>query len=236
MNERFSDRARHVFALANQEALRHHHAEILPAHILLGMIAEGSCVGTDALQHLDISLDVVRDKTLGLIGEGKAGAGVGKMPQSASTRAITEYAIEEARNLGHRLVGTEHLILGLVRYPEGVPAKVLTELGVSVNGLREEVQNLLRTEPEPAQGPATNGNFEWIHQQELAKAFRSPAFWHTLILATDSANRLGHGEIQPEHLMMALLRNPDTPINKKLAEKGVTGDWLHRCVVEQNGS
>lgn len=237
MNERFSERARHVFALANQEALRHHHAEILPAHILLGMIAEESCVGTEALRELDISLDVVRDRTLALIGEGQADAGVGKMPQSTSTRAVTEYAIEEARKLGHRLVGTEHLILGLVRYPEGVPAKILTELGVSLTGLREEVLNLLRAEPVPAQGAAaTAGNFEWIHQQELAKAFRSPAFWHTLILATDSANRLGHGEIRPEHLLLALLRDPELPINKKLAEKGVTADWVRQYVIDQNGA
>ncbi len=238
MNERFSDRARHVFALANQEAVRHHHAEILPAHILLGMIAEGSCVGTEALRHLDISLDQVRDKTLALIGEGDSGAGVGKMPQSASTRAVTEFAIQEARKLGHRLVGTEHLVLGLVRYPDGVPAKVLTELGVSVSALREEVLGMLHAEPENTQAgvPTGSGNFQWIHQQELAKAFRSPAFWHTLILATDSANRLGHGEIRPEHLLLALLRDPELPINKKLAEKGVTADWLRQYVIEQNGA
>jgi len=238
MNERFSDRSRHVFALANQEAVRHRHAEILPAHLLLGLIAEGSCVGTEALLHLDISLETVRDKTLALIGKGQAGAGVGKMPQSASTRAVTEYAIQETRKLGHRLVGTEHLILGLVRYPDGVPAKVLTELGVNLSTLREEVLSLLRADPAPTQAGvgAISGNFEWIHQQELAKPFRSSAFWHTLILATDSANRLGHGEIRPEHLMLALLRDSDSPLNKKLADKGVTADWLRQQVAEQNGA
>ena len=236
MNERFSDHARHAFALANQEAVRHHHAEILPAHVLLGLMAEGSCVATEALRHLHISLDEIRTRTLALIGQGHAGPGVGKMPQSAGTRAVTEYAIEEARKLGHRLVGTEHLILGLLRYPDGVPAKVLTDMGVRLADLREKVLAMLHAEPQASVSEGSPvGNFEWIHQQELANAFHSPAFWHTLILATDSAHRLGHGEIQPEHLLLGVLRNPKLPITQKLAEKGVTADWLRQCVVEQNG-
>ena len=71
-----------------------------------------------------------------------------------------------------------------------------------------------------------HGDFEWVHQQELAKAFRSPAFWHTLILAVDSANRLGDGEIRPPHLLLALMRDASNGIAELLAEKDVTVDWL----------
>jgi ATP-dependent Clp protease ATP-binding subunit ClpA len=70
------------------------------------------------------------------------------------------------------------------------------------------------------------GDFEWVHQQELAKAFRSPALWHTLILAVDSANRMGAGEIEPTHLLLALMRDPSNGLAELLAEKDVTVDWL----------
>ena len=73
---------------------------------------------------------------------------------------------------------------------------------------------------------SAHGNFEWIHQQELAKAFHSPKFWHTMILAVDSANRLGASEIEPQHLLMALLRDESNPLAKLLADKGVTAHWL----------
>ncbi len=87
---------------------------------------------------------------------------------------------------------------------------------------------LLRSSTDPSHDLAhsRHGDFEWLHQQELAKAFRSPAFWHTLILAVDSANRLGAGEIEPPHLLLALLRDPASGLADLLAEKGVTVDWL----------
>ena len=74
--------------------------------------------------------------------------------------------------------------------------------------------------------PSRQGDFEWVHQQELAKAFRSPTFWHTMILAVDSANRLGDGEIEPRHLLLALMRDSSNGITELLHEKGVTLDWL----------
>jgi ATP-dependent Clp protease ATP-binding subunit ClpA len=73
-----------------------------------------------------------------------------------------------------------------------------------------------------------HGEFEWVHQQELAKAFHSPKFWHTMILAVDSANRLGAGEVEPHHLLLALLRDQATGVAKLLEEKGVTADWVRK--------
>ncbi|MCH8854499.1 MAG: Clp protease N-terminal domain-containing protein, partial [Planctomycetes bacterium] len=81
-----------------------------------------------------------------------------------------------------------------------------------------------------------HGNFEWIHQQELAKAFHSPKFWHTMILAVDSANRLGASEIEPQHLLMALLRDESNALAKLLADKGVTTDWLSEQFVNSSES
>ena len=81
-----------------------------------------------------------------------------------------------------------------------------------------------------------HGDFEWVHQQELAKAFRSPKFWHTMILAVDSANRLGAGELEPQHLLLALLRDESTGVAKMLAEKGVTLDWVRDQMQRDTGN
>jgi len=78
-----------------------------------------------------------------------------------------------------------------------------------------------------------HGDFEWVHQQELAKAFRSPKFWHTMILAVDAANRLGAGEIEPQHLLLALLRDESTGVARMLKEKGVSLDWVNEHISNQ---
>lgn len=227
MHERFSERARHAMALANQEALKHNHREVLPAHVLFGILTESHAGGSELLRKQRINVDKLREEVDALIGQGTATVGIGKMPHSAGTRAVIEYAIEEARKLGHRQIGTEHILLGLVRYPDGVPAQVLTRMGININDLREELLALLDSgSPDSQRG----GDFEWIHQQELSRAFHSPAFWHTLILASDSAHRLGEGEILPEHLLLGLLRNPNFKLAGLLREKGVTTDWVREMI------
>jgi ATP-dependent Clp protease ATP-binding subunit ClpC len=150
------------------------------------------------------------------------------MSHRDDTRKAISFAIDEARKFGHTYIGTEHLLLGILREGTNVPAAVLTERGVNLDKLREEVLNILRTskdESHHAVGSSNNAH-EWLHQQELAKAFRSPKFWHTLILAVEAANRLGHGEVGNEHLLLALLREPDDFVAKMLAEKDVTIDWV----------
>ncbi|HEX5243044.1 MAG TPA: ATP-dependent Clp protease ATP-binding subunit, partial [Tepidisphaeraceae bacterium] len=154
MFERFTDRARKVMALANQEAQRFNHEYIGTEHILLGLVKEGSGVGANVLKNLDVDLRKVRMEVEKLVKSGPDMVTMGKLPQTPRAKKVIEYAIEEARNLNHNYVGTEHLLLGLLREHDGVAAQVLMNLNLKLEEVREEVLNLLgagvETE-EPAQ-------------------------------------------------------------------------------------
>ncbi|MDP6987309.1 MAG: ATP-dependent Clp protease ATP-binding subunit [Phycisphaerales bacterium] len=143
MFERLTDRARKVMALANQEAQRFNHEYIGTEHILLGLVKEGSGVGANVLKALEIDLRKVRLEVEKLVKSGPEMVTMGKLPQTPRAKKVLEYAIEEARHLNHNYVGTEHLLLGLLREQDGVAAQVLMNLGVKLEEGREEVLNLL---------------------------------------------------------------------------------------------
>jgi ATP-dependent Clp protease ATP-binding subunit ClpC len=143
MFERFTDRARKVMALANQEAQRFNHEYIGTEHILLGLVKEGSGVGANVLKNLGVDLRKVRLEVEKLVKSGPEMVTMGKLPQTPRAKRVIEYAIEEARNLNHNYVGTEHLLLGLLREQDGVAAQVLMNLGLKLEDVREEVLNLL---------------------------------------------------------------------------------------------
>ena len=143
MFERFTDRARKVMALANQEAQRFNHEYIGTEHILLGLVKEGSGVGANVLKNLDVDLRKVRLEVEKLVKSGPETVTMGKLPQTPRAKKVIEYAIEEARNLNHNYVGTEHLLLGLLREQDGVAAQVLMNLSLRLEDVREEVLNLL---------------------------------------------------------------------------------------------
>jgi ATP-dependent Clp protease ATP-binding subunit ClpC len=155
MYERFTDRARKVMALANQEAQRFNHEYIGTEHILLGLVKEGSGVGATVLKNLDIDLRKVRLEVEKLVKSGPDMVTMGKLPQTPRAKKVIEYAIEEARNLGHNYVGTEHLLLGLLRERDGVAAQVLMNLGLKLEEVREEVLNLLGAGVETEASPET---------------------------------------------------------------------------------
>src|SRR5512133_740229 len=159
MFERFTDRARKVMALANQEAQRFNHEYIGTEHILLGLVKEGSGVGANVLKNLDVDLRKVRLEVEKLVKSGPDMVTMGKLPQTPRAKKVIEYAIEEARNLNHNYVGTEHLLLGLLREHDGVAAQVLTNLGLRLEEVREEVLNLLGAgvEGEEASQPGAPG-------------------------------------------------------------------------------
>ena len=159
MFERFTDRARKVMALANQEAQRFNHEYIGTEHILLGLVKEGSGVGANVLKNLEVDLRKVRLEVEKLVKSGPDMVTMGKLPQTPRAKKVIEYAIEEARNLNHNYVGTEHLLLGLLREHEGVAAQVLMNLGLKLEEVREEVLNLLGAgvEPEESEGQAGPG-------------------------------------------------------------------------------
>lgn len=143
MFERFTDRARKVMALANQEAQRFNHEYIGTEHILLGLVKEGSGVGANVLKNLEVDLRKVRLEVERLVRAGPEMVTMGKLPQTPRAKKVIEYAIEEARNLNHNYVGTEHLLLGLLREHDGVAAQVLMNLNLKLEEVREEVLNLL---------------------------------------------------------------------------------------------
>src|SRR5881227_2689332 len=143
MYERFTDRARKVMQLANQEAQRFNHEYIGTEHILLGLVKEGSGVAANVLKNLDINLRKIRLEVEKLVQAGPDMVTMGKLPQTPRAKKVIEYSIEEARNLNHNYVGTEHLLLGLLREQEGVAAQVLMNLGLKLEDVREEVLNLL---------------------------------------------------------------------------------------------
>src|SRR6202453_3956217 len=143
MFERFTDRARKVMALANQEAQRFNHEYIGTEHMLLGLVKEGSGVGANVLKNLDVDLRKVRLEVEKLVKSGPDMVTMGKLPQTPRAKKVIEYAIEEARNLNHNYVGTEHLVLGLLREHDGVAAQVLMNLGLKLEEVREEVLKLL---------------------------------------------------------------------------------------------
>ncbi len=142
MFERFTDRARRVVVLAQEEARMLNHNYIGTEHILLGLIHEGEGVAAKALESLGISLEAVRSQVEEIIGQGQA-APTGHIPFTPRAKKVLELSLREALQLGHNYIGTEHILLGLIREGEGVAAQVLQKLGADLNRVRQQVIQLL---------------------------------------------------------------------------------------------
>lgn len=225
-------------ALANLEAVRLKHDSLMPVHILLGLLAKGGNVSSLVLRNLNVDIEELREAAAKSVSPGREAPHMAKLPQAAGTKEVIEFAIDEARKLGHQYVGTEHLLLGLLREGHDPPAQLLAQRGVKIERLREEVLTLLNSAKDEDHTPpgAGHGGFEWLHQQELAKAFRSAGFWHLLILAVDSANRLGDGEVHHEHLLLALLRDETHPVARWLRDRGITLDIVRDWMASGRGT
>jgi ATP-dependent Clp protease ATP-binding subunit ClpC len=157
MFERFTDRARRVVVLAQEEARMLNHNYIGTEHILLGLIHEGEGVAAKALESLGISLDAVRQQVEEIIGQGQQ-APSGHIPFTPRAKKVLELSLREALQLGHNYIGTEHILLGLIREGDGVAAQVLVKLGADLNRVRQQVIQLLHgyqgKEPTSAGTPA----------------------------------------------------------------------------------
>src|SRR5437870_301568 len=148
MYERFTDRARKVMQLANQEAQRFNHEYIGTEHILLGLVKEYAGVAAVVLKNLDIDLRKIRLEVEKIVQPGPEPAWTYRMlPQTPRVKKVIEYSIEEARNFDHHYVGTEHLLLGLLREQECVAAQILMNLGLKLEQVREKVLDLLGHKP-----------------------------------------------------------------------------------------
>ena len=155
MFERFTDRARRVVVLAQEEARMLNHNYIGTEHILLGLIHEGQGVAAKALESLGINLQAVRQQVEEIIGRGQQ-APSGHIPFTPRAKKVLELSLRESLQLGHNYIGTEHILLGLIREGDGVAAQVLVKLGADLNRVREQVIQLLHAHPaeEPGSAPS----------------------------------------------------------------------------------
>ena len=144
--ERFTDRARRVLVLAQEEARLLNHNFIGTEHLLLGLLAEGEGVGAKALESLGVSVDRVRELIEQTVGSAET-ASTGAPPFTPRSKKVLELSLREALQLGHNSIGTEHMLLGLVREGEGVACTVLTRLGVPLPEVRAQVLELLGMDP-----------------------------------------------------------------------------------------
>jgi ATP-dependent Clp protease ATP-binding subunit ClpC len=152
----FTERVRKVLAMAREEAIRLQHEYLGTEHMLLGLIREGEGVAAAVLQNLGVDLDNVTQRIEETVKKGKAAQATGPdLPFTSRAKKVLELAMAEARDLNHSYVGTEHLLLGLIRERTGIAAQVLTDAGATLDAVREETLRLLGTEmPPPGQTSA----------------------------------------------------------------------------------
>jgi ATP-dependent Clp protease ATP-binding subunit ClpC len=209
MFERFTDRARKVMALANQEAQRFNHEYIGTEHILLGLVKEGSGVGANVLKNLDVDIKKLRLEVEKLVKSGPDMVSMGKLPHTPRAKKVIEFAIEEARSLNHNYIGTEHLLLGLLRETEGVAAQVLMNLGLKLEDVRQEVLNLLGAGVENSM-PSLDMKMDPMAGKQQQKS-RTPALDSfgrdlTLLAAEDELDPVIGRKIEIERLIQILCR------------------------------
>jgi hypothetical protein len=161
MFDRFTERARQVMALARQEAQKLNNDYIGTEHILLGLVQEGSGVAAQVLKNLDVDLRKVRVEVERLVQLGNSPVSGSQLPFTPRAKRVLEIALEEAQNLGHNYIGTEHLLLGLIHERDGPAAHVLQNLGVKREEVREEVVELIGADPRQEAGEERPG---WIRR------------------------------------------------------------------------
>jgi ATP-dependent Clp protease ATP-binding subunit ClpC len=147
MFDRFTDRAKKVMNLARQEAQKFNHEYLGTEHILLGLVQEGSGVAANVLKNMNIDFERIRGEVEKKVKTGSPMVTMGQLPFTPRAKKVLELSMEEASNLGHNYIGTEHLLLGLIKENEGVAASVLTSLGVKLEDVREEVLEFLGADP-----------------------------------------------------------------------------------------
>src|SRR5918992_2949705 len=151
MNYNFTDRVRKVLAMAREEAIRLQHDYVGTEHILLGLIREGEGVAAAVLMNLNVDLEQIHERVEESVRKGKATIALGELPYTSRAKKVLEFAMAEARDLHHSYVGTEHVLLGLLREEKGIGAQVLMGAGLDLPRSRVETLRLLGTDPPPSE-------------------------------------------------------------------------------------
>ena len=157
MNYNFTDRVRKVLAMAREEAIRLQHDYVGTEHILLGLIREGEGVAAAVLTNLSADLDQIHERVEESVRKGKATIALGELPYTSRAKKVLEFAMAEAREFSHSYVGTEHLLLGLLREEKGIAAQVLNSLGVSLEDARAETLKVLGSDVNPSEPAGIGG-------------------------------------------------------------------------------
>jgi ATP-dependent Clp protease ATP-binding subunit ClpC len=219
MFERFSDRARRVIVLSQEEARLLNHNYIGTEHILLGLIAETEGVAARALVSLGVKLDTVRHEVEEIIGQGDSSPS-GHIPFTPRAKKVLELSLREAMQLGHNYIGTEHILLGLVREGEGVACQVLVKLGASLPKVRARVVRLLDEDG----GEATAAPVPRLSSELMA----------VLDEARRAAEATGAPEVVPIHLFLAAVEHPDGAAGRMLRVVGVDPEELRAQVADES--
>ena len=216
--DRFNDRAKRVLALAQDEAIRFNHNYIGAEHLLLGLVREGEGVAARVLDSLGVELSKVRAAVEFTIGRGDATTSPSEITLTPRVKKIIELAIDEARKLGHSHVGTEHLLLGIVREGESVASGVLQSLGVKLETVRHQVIAALGREAGgPAPGPSMTTRMSVASPLDRL----DDAAKRVLALAQNEAFGFGHSWIGTDHLLLGLISANGTLAQRVLGELGV---------------
>jgi ATP-dependent Clp protease ATP-binding subunit ClpC len=157
MNYNFTDRVRKVLAMAREEAIRLQHDYVGTEHILLGLIREGEGVAAAVLTNLNVDLDQIHERVEESVRKGKATIALGELPYTSRAKKVLEFAMAEAREFSHSYVGTEHLLLGLLREEKGIAAQVLNSLGVTLEEARAETLKVLGSDVSPSEPAGIGG-------------------------------------------------------------------------------
>ena len=192
----FTERVRKVLAMAREEAARLHHEYVGTEHILLGLIREGEGVAATVLQNLSVELDDIQQKIEETVKKGKAGQTTGPdLPYTSRAKKVLELAMSEARELNHSYVGTEHLLLGLLREEKGIAAQVLTDAGVNLDAARAETLRILGTEmPSQGGGQQPSGGTPAQSPPKGEKKSKTPALDH---FCRDLTQLAAEGQLDP---------------------------------------
>jgi ATP-dependent Clp protease ATP-binding subunit ClpA len=220
MFDRFSERARKVMSLARQEAQRFNHDYIGTEHILLGLVQEGTGVAAQVLRNLEVEPRKIRMEVEKIVKNGTNLFTFGQLPFTPSAKRVLELSLEEAQKLAHNYIGTEHLLLGLIRERESIAGQVLVNVGARLEEVREEVLELLVADP-------------MDHEQSPPTDRRPSVPWEAsrfaLRIAGQEATLRGHGFIGTEHLLLDVVLQPG-PAADLLSVAGATADAVDGAI------
>ena len=219
--DRFNDRAKRVLALAQDEAIRFNHNYMGVEHLLLGLIREGEGVAAKALDALGVELSKARTAVQFIIGRGDATTSPSEITLTPRLKKVIELAIDESRKLGHSHVGTEHLLLGVVREGGSVATGVLESLGLSLENVREKVIATIgqtrSDQMRPQYGPFGRG---------------AQSGDDTTKIALDEAKALNHDWLGTEHILLAILKVANTRATRALATLSIDYDKAKAEIVK----